>query len=302
MSNVSFALEDIFGVKGQVVLVTGGGTGIGRAIASGFACNGAKVYITGRRLDVLKKTAEEIGKLTRMGGEVIPLQGDVSTKAAVQTIAEAFGAKEERLDSLINCAGISKPWRTEIKDHNDPEQVLQAMQATEDEDWEITNQINVNGVYYMTTFMIPFLRKASHPSVVNIASIAGLANQRAMGSLTYGVSKAATIHLGDLLAGRLHPFKIRVNTICPGIFPSEMTGSSGTTASDHEKMGHAAQKAALRSTVGRAGQPEEIAGPVMLLCSRGGQFMDNALLTVDGGRLMGAGINDGIRMPEHTFT
>jgi NAD(P)-dependent dehydrogenase (short-subunit alcohol dehydrogenase family) len=94
--------------------------------------------------------------------------------------------------------------------------------------------------------------------------------------------------------------KIRVNTICPGIFPSEMTG---TTAGKHEyNINHQASKAAMRCTSGRPGRPEEMVGPVLLLSSPGGGYMNCALLTVDGGRLMGVSINDGIRMPDDTYT
>jgi hypothetical protein len=95
--------------------------------------------------------------------------------------------------------------------------------------------------------------------------------------------------------------KIRVNTICPGIFPSEMTGT--TTAGKHEySINHQAEKAALRCTAGRPGRPEEMVAPVLLLSSPGGAYMNHALLTVDGGRLMGASINDGIRLPDSTYT
>ncbi|WVQ81665.1 hypothetical protein IAT38_003790 [Cryptococcus sp. DSM 104549] len=153
----------------------------------------------------------------------------------------------------------------------------------------------------MTSALIPYLRKSDSPSVVVIASIAGLANQRAMGSVSYGVSKAAAIHLGTLLAGRLHPMKIRVNTICPGIFPSEMTGQNASGEGHEYNLGDAALKAGRRSTIGRPGLPEEIVGPVLMLSSKAGGFFDGALLTIDGGRLMGAGINDGLRMPEDTY-
>ncbi|KAI1100145.1 putative short-chain dehydrogenase [Jackrogersella minutella] len=293
--HVSFKVEELFSVKEKVVVVTGGGSGLGKAIAEGFAVNGAKVYITGRRQDVLVTAAKQIG------GDVHVVQGDVQTKAGCQKIVEVVKAKESHIDTLINCAGVNSPWRVTAKDHNNSDEVENLLiNGVEEEDFERSNQINVNGVYFLTVNFIPLLRKSADPNVCVIASIAGIGNQRSMGSLTYGVSKAATVHLAKLLAGRLHPMKIRVNTICPGIFPSEMTG---VTAGKHEyNINHQATKAAKRCTAGRPGRPEEIVGPVLMLSSPGGAYMNYALLTVDGGRLMGISINDGIRMPEDTYT
>ncbi|WVF69930.1 hypothetical protein IAT40_004714 [Kwoniella sp. CBS 6097] len=297
MSAPSFKIDDIFGVKGQVVVVTGGGTGLGKAITAGFAQNGAKVYITGRRKEVLDAAARDIG------GDITTIQGDVSTKEGCGALAEAIAAKESKIDTLINCAGVIRGWRHTIDNHDDPDQVQKLLwDGQEDDDFNYSH----SSVYFTTAALVPLLRKSDSPSVVVIASIAGLANQRAMGTVSYGVSKAATIHLSTLLAGRLHPvpttsMKIRVNTICPGIFPSEMTGKSASTEGHTYNMADGAAKAAKRSTVGRPGNPEEIVGPVLLLSTKAGGYIDGAILTVDGGRLMGAGINDGLRLPEDTY-
>lgn len=108
--------------------------------------------------------------------------------------------------------------------------------------------------------------------------------------------------------------KIRVNTICPGIFPSEMTGTAPASSSAGEAslsnngdkhaytLTEQAAKAAARCTAGRAGRPEEMVAPCLMLSSPGGGYMNYALLTVDGGRLMGASIHDGLRLPEDTYT
>ncbi|WVQ69140.1 uncharacterized protein L199_007355 [Kwoniella botswanensis] len=294
MSSIStaFKVEDIFGVKGKIVVVTGGGTGLGKAITAGFANNGAKVYITGRRKEVLESTAKEIG------GDIVAIQGDVSTKEGCKAIADAIKAKESKIDILINCAGVMRGWKSSISNHDDPDQVADLLwEGHDDDDFNYSN----SSVYFITAALVPLLRQSDFPSVTVIASIAGLANQRAMGTVSYGVTKAAAIHLGKLLAGRLHPMKIRVNTICPGIFPSEMTGKSETGEGHEYNLAEGASKAAKRSTAGRPGLPEEIVGPVLLLSSRAGGYMDGALLTVDGGRLMGAGINDGLRLAEDTY-
>ncbi|CAK7239461.1 MAG: hypothetical protein STHCBS139747_000892 [Sporothrix thermara] len=284
---ISFKIEDLFSVRGKVVVITGGGSGLGKAIAEGFAVNGARVYISGRRQEVLDKAAEQIG------GDIHTVQGDVQTEAGCKAIVAAIEAKEDHIDTLINNAGVNSPWRVKASDHNDADQVQNLlMNGLTEEDFDRSNQINVMGVYFMTVNFIPLLRKSASPNVTVIASLAAIANQRSMGSLTYSVSKAAT--------GRLHPMNIRVNTICPGIFPSEMTG---TTAGKHSyDINHQAERAAKRCTAGRPGRPEEMVAPVLLLSSPGGAYMNCALLTVDGGRLMGVSINDGIRMPEDTYT
>ncbi|KAI5865653.1 putative short-chain dehydrogenase [Durotheca rogersii] len=293
--HISFKIEELFSVKGKVVVVTGGGSGLGKAIAEGFAVNGAKVYITGRRQEVLDTAVKQIG------GDIHAIQGDVQTKVGCQKIVEVVKEKESHIDTLINCAGVNSPWRVDANDPNDADQVENLLlNGVEEEDFDRSNQINVNGVYFLTVNFVPLLRESVDPNVCVIASIAGIANQRSVGSLTYSVSKAATVHLAKLLAGRFHPMKIRVNTICPGIFPSEMTG---ITAGKHEyNINQQAAKAAKRSTAGRPGRPEEIVGPVLMLSSAGGAYMNHALLTVDGGRLMGVSINDGIRMPDDTYT
>ncbi|KAJ5611061.1 short-chain dehydrogenase [Penicillium lagena] len=293
--HVSFKVEDLFSVKGRVVVITGGGSGIGKALAEGFAVNGAKVYISGRRQAVLEAAAKQIG------GDIHIIQGDVQTKDGCLKIVDAVKAKESHIDTLINCAGVSSPWRVPAKDVNNPDDAENLLiNGLEEEDFDRSNQIHVSGVYFLTVNFVPLLRKAADPNVCVIASLAALGAQRTMGSLTYSVSKAASVHLAKQLAARLHPMKIRVNTICPGIFPSEMTG---VASGKHEyKIGHKAEKAALRCTAGRPGRPEEMVGPVLLLSSPGGGYMNCALLTVDGGRMLGISINDGVRMPEETYT
>lgn len=100
----------------------------------------------------------------------------------------------------------------------------------------------------------------------------------------------------------LNRFKIRVNTILPGIFPSEMTGvSSKPDLSDLIESNPQAAKAVARSPAGRAGSEQEIVGPCLLLASPAGGYMNNARITIDGGRLMAAGSNDGVRMEDWTY-
>lgn len=109
------------------------------------------------------------------------------------------------------------------------------------------------------------------------------------------------IHLTKLLAGRFSPAKVRVNCICPGIFPSEFTGTLGAAGGHAYTVVEGALKAALRSIEGRPGRPEEMGGPCIMLASNAGGYLNGATLVVDGGRCLVAGINDGIKMPDDEY-
>ncbi|GAD97193.1 hypothetical protein ANI_1_1164034 [Paecilomyces variotii No. 5] len=293
---MALQLERLF----SVVVITGGGSGLGKAIAEGFSSNGAKVYITGRRSEVLQKTAEELNAKATLDGEVIPVQGDVATKDGCAGLVREISGREQRIDVLVNNAGLPGKVDYPAWNPNDADAVERALwESVNDDSFISTNNVNISGVYFTTVGFLPLLRKSQDPSVIVIASLAGIINQRAMGTITYAVSKAAALHLSKLLAGRFHPMKIRVNCILPGIFPSEMTTTDST--SNEMSLNHFAVSAAKRCTAGRAGYPEEIVGPCLMLSSKAGGYMNGGYLLVDGGRAMGASINDGLRMPEDSY-
>ncbi|KAL1902328.1 hypothetical protein Sste5346_001304 [Sporothrix stenoceras] len=132
---ISFKIEDLFSVKGKVIVITGGGTGLGKAIAEGFATNGARVYISGRRQEVLDTAAKQIG------GDVHTIQGDVQTEEGCKAIVAAVQAKEDHIDTLINNAGVNSPWRVQAKDHNNADQVQNLlMNGLTEEDFARSNE------------------------------------------------------------------------------------------------------------------------------------------------------------------
>ncbi|CAK7215055.1 hypothetical protein SCUCBS95973_002346 [Sporothrix curviconia] len=304
MANASFEIADLFSVRDKVVLVTGGGSGLGKAMARAFYANGAKVYITGRRLEALQRTIDELTKTkVAQPGQILVLPGDVSTKDGCAAVFRALASKEQHVDVLVNNAGVSRQIDYPTWDHNDADSVEKALwQGVDDEHFTFTNSVNVNAIYFMTVAFIPLLRRAADPSVIIISSLSGLTNQRALGSITYATSKAAALHLSKILAGRLSPLKIRVNCVLPGVFPSEMT--SGTNAQDADSpasVNDLVHKAGLRSPAGRTGNPVDIAGPCLLLGSKAGTYMNGGCIMVDGGRSMTSSINDGLRMPDNTY-
>ncbi|KAF5505646.1 putative galactose dehydrogenase GalD [Colletotrichum siamense] len=273
---MAFHIENIFSVKDKVVVITGGGSGLGKALAEGFAQNGAKVYIT---------------EFQGMSGQRMDVPNWWN---------RLYRERNIKIEVLINNAGLPGSITYPAWDPNDADAVQEGLwKSLDDDSFASTNSVNISGVYFTTVGFVPLLRKSPNPSVIVIASLAAVMNQRAMGTLAYATSKAAALHLSKLLAGRFHPMKIRVNAVLPGIFPSEMTTTNKSSAS--ASLNHFATAAAKRSTAGRAGLPEEIVGPCLMLSSKAGGYMNGGCIMVDGGRAMGGSINDGIRMPEDTY-
>ncbi|PYH92065.1 NAD(P)-binding protein [Aspergillus ellipticus CBS 707.79] len=234
-----------------------------------------------------------------LGGQVIPIQGDVGSKEGCAKLVEQISQSESRIDLLVNSAGLPGAINYPAWNPQDPNAVEKGLWESVDDDYfTATNNVNINGIYFTTVGFLPLLRKSPAPSVIVIASLAGLANQRAMGTIGHAVSKAS-IHLSKLLAGRFHEIRIRVNFILPGIFPSEMTTTDST--SSHDTLNAFAVKAAKRCSAGRAGNPEEIVGPCLMLSARAGGYMNGTVVIIEGGRSMGTSINDGLRMPDDTY-
>jgi len=269
MTSRDLSGSTLFNVKGKVVLVTGGSSGIGKMIASGFAQNGAKVYIAARKEAQLKETAKELNR-----SATIPVQcivADISSKAGCDALIHEFKTRENKLHVLVNNSGIT--WGGPYD--NFPEK-----------GWDNVFNVNVKSIFYMTAGLTPLLSKDSTNQdpgrVINISSVAGTdpfcegaLSREGNGTWSYEPSKAAVNHLTTALAVKLSRAQITVNAICPGLFPSKMTAFGFRNAGEDAFI-------KIQPT-GRFGQPSDAAGFALFLASPASAHVTGCHIPLDGG-------------------
>jgi 2-deoxy-D-gluconate 3-dehydrogenase len=263
----SLTTDDLFSVRGKVVLVTGGSRGIGEMIAAGFLANGAKVYISSRKADVCDATASRLAET--YGAECISIPADLAELDGIDALTAELTSRESHLDVLVNNAGVS--WGATLDEF--PEK-----------GWDKVMDTNVKAVFFLTQRLLPLLEAAGTPDdparVINIGSIDGI-KAPVFPAFSYGPSKAAVHALTRQLGGQLAPRNILVNAIAPGPFPTYMlsTGVGGggrVDETDWDTVGRGNPR-------NRVGTPEDIAGLAIFLSSRAGAFTVGEIITCDGG-------------------
>jgi len=286
----SLDINSLFGVKGMVAVITGGGSGLGLYVAKALDANGAKaVYIVGRREEMLKKAAKE-----GVNGSIIPIQGDVTSKESLEAVAERVKKEQGFINVLFANSGIlgvrtanldlpkdRKPTVKEFKD---------AMWAPSIEDFTQAFHVNVSGVFYTSLAFLELLDEGNKrgnveqkSNIIVTSSIAGFSRAIAAG-IAYSASKAGTTHLVKLLSTYFGPYKIRVNAIAPGMFPSEMTDGSAAFAGgkDPRIEGNLPKEIC---PLERSGTEEDMAGVALFMMSKGGAYISGNVIVPDGGRL-----------------
>jgi NAD(P)-dependent dehydrogenase (short-subunit alcohol dehydrogenase family) len=282
----------LFNLKGRVALVTGGGSGIGLMATQALAVNGAKVYIVGRTEEKLERVAEIYGKDRTIDGEIIALTADVSKKDDIARLYQEISSREKCLCVLVNNAGISgATFQQEAKTTDEFKQnVFDAKEATF-EDWERVYRTNVANLFFMTTAFMPLLQKSTEMhegysgTVINITSVSGTL-KNPQHHFQYNASKSAAIHLTRMLANVAahNNFKVRINSISPGVFPSEMT----TEGSGEDQKSHIPkEKYAEKLPAGRPGNDEDMARAVIFFVVE--QYLNGQNLVVDGGYSLAEG-------------
>ncbi len=244
----------------QVVLVTGAGRGIGKAIAIAFAQAGARVAVNDINPDSCAKTADEI---TASGGQAIACHADVANKLAVQAMLIDIEDRWGRVDILINNAGV------------EPHQPIVQL---DEWDWDRTLNVNLKGAFICAQSAGRMMQKQGGGVIVNIASIAG----RAAGlrdRSAYVASKTGLIGFTKECAREVAAHNIRVNAVCPGVIITEMTA--------HLRQNETQMKKWLEDIpLGRLGDPADVTGLVLFLCSDATCYITGQAINVDGGKVM----------------
>jgi NAD(P)-dependent dehydrogenase (short-subunit alcohol dehydrogenase family) len=245
-------------VDGKIALVTGAGSGIGRATALVFAREGAKVVIA----DVVADGGEETVRLIKAaGGEAVFVKADMAKAAEVEAMVQKAVATYGRLDCAHNNAGI--------------EGATGRTADYREEDWNRVISINLTGVWLCMKYEISQMLKQGGGAIVNTASDAGLLGVPQMPA--YVASKHGVVGLTKTAALEYAKSGIRVNAVCPGVIKTPMVERiTGQRAGRAERM-------AAVEPVGRMGKPEEIAEAVVWLCSDAASFVTGLPMAVDGG-------------------
>lgn len=246
--------------EGKVALVTGGGSGIGRATALKFASLGASVVVA----DINEAGAQEtVSGITKLGGQAAAIAVDVSigsqVKAMVDFTIETFG----KLDCAFNNAGIEGEGGSIVD--------------CSEENWARTIAIDLTGVFLCMKYEIPAMLANGSGTIVNTSSVAGLAGTP--GLPAYGAAKHGVVGLTKGAAKEYAGHGIRVNAVCPGVIETPMvTRLADDMSSTREAFDNL-------HPIGRLGQPQEIAEAVIWFCSPASSFVTGHAMAIDGGLL-----------------
>jgi NAD(P)-dependent dehydrogenase (short-subunit alcohol dehydrogenase family) len=246
-------------LKGKIGIVTGAGSGIGRACALALAREGARVVLCGRRKDRIEEVAREIGD------RAIAVAADVSRTSELNHLLDQTVSRFGGLNFLVNNAGILT--------------VGNAEQITE-EQWDHLFNVNVRSVWLLSRGALPHMRKAGGGSIINIASTLGIVGAR--NRAAYAPSKGAVILLTKSMAIDHGHENIRVNAICPSFVETELTAALMAQVPDPASV---RRERTASHPIGRLGRPEDVAGLAVYLASDESSWTTGAALPVDGGYL-----------------
>lgn len=251
MSETAYLPIDL---AGRNAVVTGASQGLGRAIAAGLAARGARVACVARSAEKLAETVEQI---TAAGGAAEAFPCDVCDAAGVNGLVEQLVEKWEKIDVLVNNAGVTRD-------------TLLARMG--EEEWDAVLDTNLKGAFLFTKALTMPMMQQRYGRIINISSVSGLAGNP--GQANYSASKAGLIGFTRTVARELGKRKITCNAVAPGFIESEMTAVLGPALLTEVKKRVPAQ---------RIGRPDEVANAVLYLASEAAAYVTGHVLVLDGG-------------------
>ena len=246
--------HDKFRLDGKLALITGGGSGIGLAIAREFSAAGARVVLVGRRKEVVAAAAKSIGPAATA------LCHDVTDTAATELLVSHIVHSVGEIDVLVNNAGIH---------------LKKPAEATSDVELRSLLEVHVVGAHALTREVLPFMRKRNEGSIIFLASMAAIFGIPEV--IAYSAAKSAVLGLVRSLATEVGGDGIRVNALAPGFIETEMMHRA--VDADPERR----TKILSRTSLRRFGTPEEVASAAVFLASPASSFVTGTCLVVDGG-------------------
>ena len=252
-------------LNSKVAIITGGGSGIGRATAELFSREGAAVVV----VDINQIAGEQtVGAILKAGGQAQFVKADVTVGDDCRRVADEAIRSQGHINILFNNAGIIR--RATVTDLSE-------------QDWDRVMDVNVKSIFLMSRCVIPLMARSGGGSIINTSSGWGLAGGSK--AAVYCASKGAVVLLTKAMALDHGPEKIRVNCICPGDTDTAMLRNEA------QQLGETPDRfltEAAKRPLGRVGRPEEVAQAVLYLASDASSFVTGTALVVDGGGLAGS--------------
>ncbi|WLR91978.1 SDR family oxidoreductase [Shinella zoogloeoides] len=252
---------------GKVALVTGAGSGIGKATALALARYGASVGVLSRTADEVETVAREIRSL---GGAALALAADVADEASMRVAVEQLVGAFGRLDVVVANAGVNGAWAP-IDDLKPAE-------------WDETIAINLRGTYLTLHLTVPHLKQAGEGAIVIVSSINGTRTFTTPGATAYSATKAAQVAMAQQLALELGKARIRVNAVCPGAIETSIDENTDQRGAGEAGIPVVWPEGDIPVSHGKPGTADEVADAILFLASSKARHITGIPLWIDGGQ------------------
>ena len=248
----------MFDLKGNVAVITGASSGLGRQMSIGFAKQGADLVIMARRIELLEELKIELEKYNV---KVMPIKCDVTNTDDVNSAAKKVENEFGKVDIIVNCAGSSKD--------------AGVLNMT-DAEWDFTVNTDLTSVFKVTRAFASIMKKNNYGRIINIASMYGLVGNTAIDTVAYHSAKGGVVNFTRAVAAELAKYNITCNAICPGYFETELTKEVLNTDDFQEYM---------KNTVPmqRYGKAGELNAGAIFLASKEASYVTGIVLPIDGG-------------------